>query len=57
MTIYGKIGHNVACVNVGKRSIEFLKITKGTVRSNIAKTTKGTAIKLGGLNIWMPTNA
>ncbi len=56
MTIYGKIGHNVACVNVGKRSIEFFK-NVGTVRSNIAKTTKGTAINLGGLNIWMPTNA
>ncbi len=44
MTVYGKTGHNAACVNVEKRSIDFLKMycfkrMEGTVRSIIAGTT------------------
>ncbi len=26
VTVYGKTGHNVACVNIEKRSIDFLKM-------------------------------
>ncbi len=26
VTVYGKIGHNAACVNIEKRSIDFLKM-------------------------------
>ncbi len=26
VTVYGKIGHNAACVDIAKRSIQFLKL-------------------------------
>ncbi len=26
VTVYGKTGHNAACVNIEKRSIDFLKM-------------------------------
>ncbi len=26
VTVYGKTGHNVACVNIEKKSIDFLKM-------------------------------
>ncbi len=60
MTVYGKTGHNAACVISRKdRSISLKCIVsslrKGTVRSIIAGTTKATMVKLGELNIWTPT--
>ncbi len=57
VTVYRKTGHNAACVNIEKRSIDFLKMycfssrRKGTVRSIIVGTTYATTIKLGELNI------
>ncbi len=41
VTVYRKTGHNAACVNIEKRSIDFLKMSrrKGTVRSIIVGTT------------------